>query len=355
MPRKSKLPPGFYSRNGILYLSYWDKLTQRPKLVSSKILDHPDNYKLAREWKEEFLKQNKKARENFILDQHKMTASGVENIEQAAEEYGVVKSLSDKSKEALRYSVGHWIQSAGNKNIAKYTQRDYHQFLLYMKARELSNQSQAFITRTLYALMNYYVRRKMITENIITVVKPVNKKPEAIPLEDMKLILHALREKNLPAYNFCMFLYLSGFRIGEAVRLVWSDVDFEKGLIYVQNHKAKRRDVLPLLDDLANHLKTIPVTESNKVFPMYNSTEGLKFFNRIQEEIWGKGNQHYTLHQFRKTFVTKLIAEGVHMFHIKTLARHSDIRTTLEYYAEENVNNLRRELEGKVNFGREEL
>ena len=355
MPRKSKLPPGVYSRNGILYLRYWDKLDKKSKSIKTGIIDQVANYKVAREWKENYLHEVDRRAANLLLDMHRSSA-GCPYLTTAASEYVVVKNLSGRSKESLDYSVNHWIAACGNKLLLDYTKKDYHNFIIYMAGKNLSQQSQGLISRTLYALFNYYLKQKIIDENIITVIKPQNKKPEAIPPEDLKLILSHLRERNLAAYNFAKFLYLSGFRIGEAIRLRWVDIDYKKKLLYVHNHKAKRVDVLPLLPDLEQHLESIsPDPGSDRVFPQYTSTDGLKFFIRVQEEIWGKGKHRYSLHQLRKTFVTKLISEGVHMFHVKTLARHSDIRTTLLFYAEENINNLRKELEGKISFGGSDL
>ncbi len=313
------------------------------------------NYKVAREWKDKFLSEVDRRAANLLLDLQKYS-SGCPDVMAAASDYAVVKNLSSRGKETLDYSVNHWVAACGNKLLLDYTKKDYHNFLMYMAGKNLSQQSQGLISRSLYALFNYYLRQKVLDENIITVVKPQNKKPEAIPPVDLKLIFQHLRDRNFPAYNFAKFLYLSGFRIGEAIRLRWIDVDYKKKLIYVQNHKAKRVDVLPLLPDLQEHLESIvPDPGSDRVFPQYTSVDGLKFFTRVQEEIWGKGYHRYSLHQLRKTFVTKLISEGVHMFHVKTLARHSDIRTTLLFYAEENINNLRKELEGKVSFGGKDL
>jgi integrase len=354
MPRKLKLPPGIFNRGGKLYLRYFCKIQKKPRSISLDLLDHPDNYKLAKEYKEKFLQQNKIEFANFLLEEQKSSAAPV-YIKDAAREYAVIKRLSVRSIESLEYSVGLLIRYCGNKYITAYTQQDYHNFILALSSQKLSEQSQGLITRTLYAVFNYFVQNEIIPKNPLKVVKAANKKPVAIPEGDLRLILGKLREKNVDAYNFTKFLYLSGFRIGEAIRLTWEDVDFKKETIIVRNQKAKRLDLLPLLSDLKNHLLSLSVTRVGRVFPVYTSIDGLKFFTRIQEDIWGVGNHRYSLHQLRKTFVTKLISEGVHMFHVKTLARHSDIRTTLMFYAEENVNNLRNELKGKVDMGGDNL
>lgn len=351
MPRKPKLPSGIYNRGGKLYLRYFCKIQKKPRSISLGLLDHPDNYKLAKEYKEKFLQQNKIDAANFLLEQQKSSAAPI-YIKDAAREYSIIKQLTPNSITSVNYCVDLLIRYCGNKFISAYTLQDYHNFILALNSYGLSQQSQGVVTRTLYAIFNYYVLNEVIPKNVIKVIKPASKKPVAIAKEDLVLILGKLREKNIHAYNFTKFLYLSGFRIGEAITLVWEDIDFEKNLIVVRNHKAKRLDLLPLLSDLKNHLLSLPSRgNSVRVFPAYTSVDGLKFFTRIQEDIWGVGNHRYSLHQLRKTFVTKLISEGVHMFHVKTLARHSDIRTTLMFYAEENITNLRKELDGKIDMG----
>lgn len=355
MPRKSKLPPGIYDRGGKLYLRYYCKIQKKPRSICTDLINHVDNYKLAKEFKEKFLKQNKIDATNFLLDQQRISSAPI-SIQAAARQYAIVKQLTPNSITSLNYCVGLWVKYCGDKNISAYTPRDYHTFILGINSYGLSQQSQGLVTRTLYALFNYYVQSEVIPKNIITVIRPANKKPVAIPKEDLQLILTKLREKNIEAYNFTKFLYLSGFRIGEAVSLMWEDVDFKKNIIIVRNTKAKRLDMLPLLSDLKKHLLSLPSYNNNlRVFPKYTSTDGLKFFNRIQEEIWGVGNRRYSLHQLRKTFVTKLISEGVSMFNVKTLARHSDVRTTMAFYAEVNINNIRKELDGKIDMGGDEL
>lgn len=45
----------------------------------------------------------------------------------------------------------------------------------------------------------------------------------------------------------------------------------------------------------------------------------------------------YTLHQLRKTFITKLLEHWIPIHTVKALADHSNISTTLSDYAAVNV------------------
>lgn len=58
----------------------------------------------------------------------------------------------------------------------------------------------------------------------------------------------------------------------------------------------------------------------------------------------------YTLNQLRKTFITKLLENGIPLHTIRALEEHSSIQPTINYYVAVNVNKIGDELNRKGIF-----
>lgn len=141
-------------------------------------------------------------------------------------------------------------------------------------------------------------------------------------------------------------LWLSGLRLGEALRLSWDKppirVDLEGNpypqiLYYAEGHKAGRDDVVPMTRELAAWLsKTPKAKRRGLVTPV-----GLATKDRVSEAIGDIGRackivvndeeKHASAHDFRRAFGTRW-AQVVMPAVLKVLMRHADIATTLRYY-----------------------
>ena len=142
---------------------------------------------------------------------------------------------------------------------------------------------------------------------------------------------------------FCAFL-TTGMRAGELFNLEWSDIDFNHSVIYIRikpgfapkgkDHRANRAKerMIPLHPKLKNILLKVPKISS------YIFTDGGNPFSkqkprRLLIRIAKRSNiQGLTrLHELRHTYASLLLSKGVHIFALKELLGHSDIRETQKY------------------------
>jgi integrase len=81
---------------------------------------------------------------------------------------------------------------------------------------------------------------------------------------DFDKLLAALPVRLRP---FVLLLYTTGVRVGEALKIQWSQVDFEEGVIRLSGKQTKNANarVLPIDDELVTMLKATP-NKSGKVF-----------------------------------------------------------------------------------------
>ncbi len=181
--------------------------------------------------------------------------------------------------------------------------------------------------------------------------------------------------------NLFTFFLGTGCRIGEVVGLRWQNVDFEKGCINI-NHSTNYSD--KCLNDGPPKTKasyrSIPIlTEVRKALLnemqlqelLYGEADGYVFKNGLAKpHIPATINQainnavnaynkdypeaplpHFSAHQLRHTFCTRLCEQETNLKLIQSVMGHSDIQTTMNIYAsitEEKKIASFKQIDGKI-------
>lgn len=145
--------------------------------------------------------------------------------------------------------------------------------------------------------------------------------------------------------SLLMFLYMTGWRIGETLALRRCDLDLKAGCATTRHddNKAGRDEKVKLHDVVIDHLERIPSVEP-MVWPWYHGEITLwREFARIQEAggvrlACDEAHEHtdachaYGFHDLRRAFATvnvdKLSAQQ-----LQTLMRHKSYSTTQRYIA----------------------
>ncbi len=147
-------------------------------------------------------------------------------------------------------------------------------------------------------------------------------------------------------------LLLTGMRVGEAIALTWSDIDFENRVIHIratnyrgiiQTPKTSDgiRDVY-ICDALYNLLweRSPAGAGSNDVVfcgrygEFVNYRSALKAFHRLCD-LAGIGD--YSIHALRHTFATNAIVAKVPMKTVSDILGHSSITVTMDIYAQTSL------------------
>jgi integrase len=161
--------------------------------------------------------------------------------------------------------------------------------------------------------------------------------------------------------------YCCGLRLGEALNLTWSDVDFERSEVRVvrkdaSEHRAawtpKDKDmrILPLPTLAVNVLAELQLAAADGQEYVFVNGKGPAKGDRVKpQNIWRDfqtirekaGLPKCSFHDLRKSYCTNL-ANAVPLHVVQELAGHADIRTTRKHYLkvrDEQIDSARRALE----------
>jgi integrase len=197
-------------------------------------------------------------------------------------------------------------------------------------------------------MFDYFQKAQYIKYNPIPKRKMRPQKIVTVPEKEMLLILEKLKEKNRKHYKVIFLLLALGLRRSELVKLDWKDIDLKKRIVSITNAKdIERVDFLPLYDEVFDFFMTEFPDKEEKLLD-YKRGDSLKFFSRFLKD---EGFNHYTLHTLRKTYISRLVNSGFSIFDVKTLARHKNIKTTLEHYTEMELQRIGGQISERANMG----
>jgi integrase/recombinase XerC len=167
----------------------------------------------------------------------------------------------------------------------------------------------------------------------------------------------------------------TGLRKGELSRLRWGDLDLERRIVSIPAASAKSKvdQSVPLRSDLAEALLAYrpegavagDVVFPSRVYPTLRTFKrdavaaGLGTMERPKGLATGRekydlvdeSGRALDFHCLRVTFVSSLVAAGVHPRVAQALARHAKVETTMAIYSDVHALDLRGALESSVPQG----
>jgi len=140
-------------------------------------------------------------------------------------------------------------------------------------------------------------------------------------------------EKNTVARDAIWLYLLTGLRKTELLQLKWSDIDFARGEIRLDDTKAGRRHYLPLSNAARAKLDNIPRIESNPyVLPGRNKGAHLVNIDKPWQRVRkAAGLTDVRLHDLRRTVGSWLASGGNTLHLIGRVLNHSNTSTTQIY------------------------
>jgi len=167
---------------------------------------------------------------------------------------------------------------------------------------------------------------------------------------DQRSVTRMLKQLNLSCstgirnYAIIMMLYRAGLRVQEVCNLSLSDVNFDTGLIYLQQAKGKKDRYVPMDDDIIRSSQAwIAIRPESDYF--FSTLEGGQLDQRYIREVCyriskkagvfiqdGTEKKPVSPHKLRHTCFSELLREGTcNIREIQELAGHSSISTTQIY------------------------
>lgn len=314
---------------------------------------------------------------------------------------GVSEAHLDDRMACLREFVAH-------ARVARLADLDEPRAAAWLKARKDAGLSARSVNRR-YQALRQFVRwcldNRRLSWNPLASLRPLNERVDrrhvrrALTNEELARLLDAARRRPLEekrvervhkgvtpkqqakllalgrARALCYALAAgTGLRRGELRRLRWGDLDLDRRMVFVPaaSAKSKRDQSVPLRSDLVAELAAYRpegAAPGDGVFPgrLFPTLRTFKrdcvaagFGSATRAEGASRGCERYDLadeagraldfHCLRVTFVSHLVAAGVHPRVAQALARHAKVETTMAVYADLTALDLRGAVE-RVAFG----
>lgn len=344
-------------RGNKLSLRYYDKLTGKKVDRALGLPNTKEGLRIAKEQMKLF--------DANLLDKYYSTNKIIKNrlsIEEAAKIFSEVKKHSAGTITILSLALKHLRAATNKKFVADLDRMDFRKFSIYLSkfmteekekyitdpvtkektkgftpAKPLSANSKSIYSRALRNFFGWLKEEKYIKDNLVIIEKGEKKQVEIIPDIVFSKIKDYLWHQNKNGFYFVRMLELTGLRKSSAISLIWEQVDFEQKNLCVKNVKKGRDFIFPLTDEIISLLEEIGIKDTGKILP-YKS-DNLAFWYRAQREL--RLEKIYGLHQIRKSFISKLVNDGIAISDVATLADHMSFQTTQQYYVKANVNRLR--------------
>jgi len=157
--------------------------------------------------------------------------------------------------------------------------------------------------------------------------------PDVINVKEFNEILKFTKHKH---HKVAFKLgFLCGLRVGEVSRLIETDIDLERGYIFVRKSKWGRDRYVPIPNPLRRDLKN---------FSKYKKI-GVRAYQKIFKIIARKAlDRDLHFHNLRHSCATYCLNQGMNIRQVQMLLGHSNVATT-SIYLHVDINELKGQID----------
>lgn len=256
-------------------------------------------------------------------------------------------NLSSSSLAIYSRCLNNLIEVFGNLPLKHITNKDIETYK-DKRALEVRKTSVNVEIRTLKAIFNIAVKWEYINNNPLKGIKQFSipeAEPSVFSTSDISLIISLLPNQTLK--NIVLFASLTGCRLNEILNVQIKNINLAELHLTIENKadfktKSRKNRRIPISKKLAELLEGIFKQDGN-IFTLFNpdsylfARDGKRFtidyISKQFKKALRAGNfpDRFHFHCLRHTFITNLIRSGVNINHVKEIAGHSDIKTTMSY------------------------
>jgi len=220
------------------------------------------------------------------------------------------------------------------KQAEEITREDVVAFLAHMKTKKkCSNATLALVHASLKFLFHTVLKKKILDE-----IKPPKKEkkiPDVLTREEIKALIKATkRGRNRLIVEF---LYSSGVRVSEAVKMKVNEINLKEKIAIVKAGKGKKDRMIILSKNWSKNVKRYLEKKKIKSEFLFSKKNGKSIsvdtVQRIIKESTKKGKilKKVTPHTMRHSYATHLLDSGENIRKIQELLGHSSLNTTQIY------------------------
>ena len=160
-------------------------------------------------------------------------------------------------------------------------------------------------------IINFGVSKNLCAGTAFKIEMPRvnNIKTEDLTSDQMNRLLEVLRqEKDIQVANLMQMALYTGMRRGELFKLKWSNIDYERGFISIEDPKGGLDQKIPINNSVIALLKSHPKSKSSYVFPGRDGKQRTDInhqVNRIKDKA-GLPKDFRPLHGLRHAYASML-------------------------------------------------
>ncbi|MCX6138696.1 MAG: site-specific integrase [Ignavibacteriales bacterium] len=253
-----------------------------------------------------------------------------------------VQCIRTRTIEGYQSAVKSFITLCGDKQLDKYSLQDVEQFKHFHLSRGLSPHTVNISYRAVKTLFNFGIRHEYILKSPFSKSSQI-KTPQRLPVymssEDFQKLLSVVDEQILR--DIFTFAALTGMRLNEITNLRWSNVDFKKNQMTLENTdtfttKSGKIRTVPMHGDVVSILQRIQ-KEQPALGYVFCKRSGYKFAGTYVSHKFKKSvrlaklNEALHFHSLRHTCASHLVSAGVSLYVVQNILGHSNVSTTMIY------------------------
>ncbi len=257
----------------------------------------------------------------------------------------------------------------GNKRLNYFLEYNINEFVDKLENDNLSNKTIRDIILLLKSILKYAERKYNVNFKLELISIPISKKRETkiFSEKEIKKIEDACEKSNDVRCIGILIAIYTGMRIGEICALKWSNIDFNKKLINVEEtlqrvylEKSKTKIIItppktktserkiPIPTALYDKLKERSELYSKKTYVITGEEKYIepRTFQHTYKKVLETSKVKYrNFHCLRHTFATRCIKVGMDIKSLSEVLGHSNVNITLNRYVHSSYETKKRFLE----------
>jgi len=257
---------------------------------------------------------------NEIIEEYKVW------LEIQGKSKNTIKTYSSITKKFLEFLINNGIIITDTKSISSSLDKNIIlKFLAELKVKKkLDSNSLRLYVRAISSFLKFLDNESLAKQ--IKAPKVDKRLPKFITYDELNRLLE--NAENYRDKLIIKFLFYTGVRVSELIKIKKSDIIFEEGFVKVYGKGGKER-IVPIPKELLNELKDyINKINTENIFPLSS-----RQVERIIKNIAKKAgiNKKVTPHVLRHSLATTLLSKGVDIRYIQEILGHSSLNITQIY------------------------
>lgn len=161
--------------------------------------------------------------------------------------------------------------------------------------------------------------------------------------EEARLLASAEKLYGFSMRTFLRFTLETWGRLSEVTGLLWQDVQFEDRAVVFRDTKSVEDRFVPIAEssDLLDDLRRLQLQTLQAGGPFTIYADKSNTAKKRDAILKDAKIPPITVHDLRRTGITRALLANVPLVTVQRLAGHRDIKTTMRYYAQVNTQDLR--------------